>query len=170
GADQATWKRALDAFRSGKDRGPQQTSAPKRRGGQPMVEVIPHALKPFHVHAYRLAEDLICYVGGNATANEALWRYGEGEQLWLHVKGLPGSHVLVPTPQARVPQEALLDAARLAVSHSPAKEGTKIPVDYTQVRYVKKPPGTPPGYVTYTRERTLLVDPYNDQELKRRKL
>lgn len=173
GVDSSIWKKALEAFRSGKDRLESATAPPRKRGGGPVAidaGMIPIALKPFHIFAYRLAGDLICFVGGNAVANEALWRYGESEHLWLHVKGLPGSHVLIPSPQGQVTSPALVDAARLAVSHSAVKEGTKIPVDYVQVRYLKKPPGTAPGYVIYTRERSLLVDPFDEHELKRRRL
>ena len=171
GLDAVRWKDLVANVRSGRDRPAALLGAldalGKKKGAE---ELIPQALKGLNLNVYQLPHDLIAFVGGNAMANEALWRYGSDDQIWLHTKGVPGSHVLIAASQGQVPAESLLVAARLAASHSSVKEGTKIPVDYVQVRYLKKPPGTPPGYVTYTRERTLLVDPFPALELRRRKV
>ncbi|MEO7994899.1 MAG: NFACT RNA binding domain-containing protein, partial [bacterium] len=171
GLDVVAWKQLIGAVRQGKDLWSMQRARARGTTHAPPANdtFLPNALRGNNIHTYRLPHDLHCWVGGNATANEALWRYGENEQLWLHVRGLPGSHVLIPWPQGQIPSDALVEAARLAVSHSSVKEGTKIPVVFVQVRYLKKPPGTPPGMVTYTRERTLLVDGFNALELKRRR-
>ena len=58
-----------------------------------------------------------------------------------------------------VPEEDLLQAARLAACFSQAKDSANVPVDCAAVRYVKKPAGARPGMVTYTNARTLYVTP-----------
>jgi predicted ribosome quality control (RQC) complex YloA/Tae2 family protein len=70
---------------------------------------------------------------------------------------MPGSHVILRLEHRPVTQEALLDAARIAAWYSKSR-GVSVPVDYTFRRYVKKPGGTPPGYVTFTHNRTLLIN------------
>jgi len=163
------WKQVLTALRQGKSL-PAPPSAKGAAKSETKASIVPQGLQGISLQVYQLPDDTIAFVGGNAHANEVLWRYGEAEHLWLHAKGVPGSHVLIPLPAHQVTAEALLEAARLAVAHSSVKEGTKIPVDYTRIRYLKKPPGTAPGYVTYTRERSLLVDPFSPLELRRRRL
>jgi|GEM_PF-5849914 len=168
-ADPDRWKQVIASLRLGKPL-PAPPVAKGMKVVKEKVTLIPQALAGISLQVYKLPEDLIAFIGGNAHANETLWRYGEPEHLWLHAKGVPGSHVLICTPAHQIPPEAMVEAARLAVSHSSVKEGTKITVDYTKVRYLKKPPGTAPGYVTYTRERTILADPFSLLELKRRRL
>jgi predicted ribosome quality control (RQC) complex YloA/Tae2 family protein len=72
-----------------------------------------------------------------------------------------GAHVLVRGVQTldRLPPDVLREAARLAAAHSEAKHSSVVPVDYTFRRYVRKPRGSAPGFVTYTGEKTLDVKP-----------
>lgn len=69
----------------------------------------------------------------------------------------PGAHVIVKSDGREIPQSTLLEAARLAAAYSQARGTTKVPVDYTLQRYVKKVKGGPPGPVTYSQEKTLRV-------------
>jgi predicted ribosome quality control (RQC) complex YloA/Tae2 family protein len=81
------------------------------------------------------------------------------EDLWLHARGVPGSHVIVRTG-GRPPEPRLLErAARLAARHSTARDEATVLVDWTPRKHVRKIKGAPPGLVTYTHEQTLRVRP-----------
>ena len=78
--------------------------------------------------------------------------------MWLHTKDIPGAHVIVFAKGREIPDSTIVEAAQIAASNSKAKGQTKIPVDYTNVRYVKKPNGAKPGMVIFTNNKTVLVD------------
>ncbi len=106
-------------------------------------------------------------VGRNNTQNDELsCRLGRRSDIWLHTKSVHGSHVIISTCGEKPPERTLLQAASLAVYYSQAREGGKTPVDYTELRYVKKPAGALPGKVIYTEQRTLTAEA--DEELAQR--
>ncbi len=115
----------------------------------------PEAPRPFR--EYQGAGGRI-WVGKGAEENDALtFHHARPHHLWLHARGVPGAHVVIPLERGTaVPQELLLDAAHLAAHHSDAKGEAKAEVSYTQVKFVKKVKGAP-GAVTYTREKTFLL-------------
>ncbi len=99
-------------------------------------------------------------VGKNNLQNDELtFKVAKPKDLWLHVKAYPGSHTLVVTNGAAVPDTTLYEAAVLAAIHSKAKTSAKVEIDYTEIKFVKKPPGAKPGMVTYTNFQTVLVPP-----------
>ena len=101
-------------------------------------------------------------VGKNARDNDALtFRHAAKEDVWLHVQGHAGSHVIISNPQRReqIPHEVLMHAAGLAVTHSAAKHASYIPVLYTRVKYVRKPRKAAPGAVIPSHEKTVYADP-----------
>ena len=95
-------------------------------------------------------------VGKNALQNERLTLSARGEDIWLHAKDMPGSHVIIRAEGREVSDDTLLTAARLAAFYSKA-HGVAVPVDYTLRKFVKKPSGAPPGFVNYTRQKTLII-------------
>ena len=96
-------------------------------------------------------------IGKNNVQNDQLTRTAEPNDTWLHVKDMPGSHVIVC---ARNPSdETLLLAAQLAAWFSKGQRSSQVPVDYTLRKYVKKPAGAKPGFVIYTHQTTLFVTP-----------
>ncbi len=95
-------------------------------------------------------------VGKNSVQNERLLKWASGNDLWLHAKDMPGSHVIVRAEGRQISEEARLCAAKLAAFYSKGR-GKQVPVNYTLRRYVKKPGGTPEGFVTFTEERLLIV-------------
>jgi predicted ribosome quality control (RQC) complex YloA/Tae2 family protein len=100
------------------------------------------------------------WVGKTATANAKISStLANAQDIWLHVQGGPGSHVLIKAQNTgkSIPNEVLEAAAALAVWFSPFKPDGKAFVVYTLARYVKKIPGSWPGHVTYTHEKTLAV-------------
>ena len=95
-------------------------------------------------------------VGKNALQNERLTLSARGEDIWLHAKDMPGSHVIIHAEGREVSDDTLLTAARLAAFYSKAR-GVAVPVDYTLRKFVKKPSGAPAGFVNYTRQKTLII-------------
>lgn len=99
-------------------------------------------------------------VGKNNRQNDYLvTRLAREEDLWLHAKDVPGSHVIVRTQGQPVPETTLLEAAALAAYFSRSRQSSKVAVDYTLIKNVRKPRGARPGYVTYTGQRTVVVKP-----------
>lgn len=97
-------------------------------------------------------------VGKNNLQNDQLTlRTASKNDIWLHAKDIPGSHVII---RASNPDEAtLLEAAHLAAYYSKYRLSSQVPVDYVEVRHVKKPNGAKPGYVIYENQQTLFVTP-----------
>ncbi|WP_018921311.1 Rqc2 family fibronectin-binding protein [Salsuginibacillus kocurii] len=111
---------------------------------------------------YRSSTGDEIYVGKNNKQNEHLTnRYARSSDIWLHTKDIPGSHVVIRNAE---PEEAtLMEAANIAAYFSKAKASSSVPVDYTEIKHVKKPSGAKPGFVTYDQQKTLYVTP--DQSL-----
>lgn len=113
---------------------------------------------------FRSSSGLRISVGKNNTQNDRLTtkQAGRGD-IWLHTQKIHGSHVILWCEGEEVDTTSLSEAAVLAAYFSQAREGRKVPVDYTPVKYVKKPAGSKPGMVVYTTYQTAYVDP--DEEL-----
>ena len=96
-------------------------------------------------------------VGKNNLQNDKLTFSADPDEIWLHVKDMPGSHVIIVG--ANPGDETIRYAAKLAAAYSKGAHSSNVPVDYTRRRYVKKPSGAKPGFVIYTNQRTLYVTP-----------
>lgn len=108
---------------------------------------------------YPVAAGKRARVGRSARDNDALTlRFSKPDDLWLHVRGRAGSHVVVPLGRGEEPSsETLIDAAHLAAHFSEARGDESAEVTYTRRRYVVKPKGAAPGAVTLLREKTILL-------------
>jgi len=105
------------------------------------------------------------FVGRNNKQNDRLTtKLAEKSDIWLHTQNITGSHVIIQTNGTAPPNETILYAARLAAFYSKAKNSSQVPVDYTLVKYVKKPAGAKPGMVIFTNNKTLFVTPLNINE------
>ena len=102
---------------------------------------------------------LLC--GKNNLQNDQItFKMSEKRDWWFHVKNAPGSHVLLILDGREEPSEKdFTEAAALAAFHSSLASGEHVEVDYTEVRYLKKPAGAKPGFVTYTTYWTAYVKP-----------
>lgn len=119
--------------------------------------------KPYH---YISSDGIDIYVGKNNYQNDKLTlKSSRPDDLWLHTKNIHGSHVII-SHVGSIPDTTLLEAAQLAAYHSQARNSPSVSVDYTKRKYVKKPSGAKPGMVIYTNQRSLLVTPKNDLQLK----
>ena len=123
--------------------------------------------RPSKPREFRSTAGLRILVGRNNRQNDRLTaKDAEKWDIWLHTQRIHGSHVILCTGGAQPDEQSLLEAASLAAYFSQAQDGTKVPVDFTQVKYVKKPAGSPPGFVNYTNYKTILADP--SEELVKR--
>lgn len=101
-------------------------------------------------------------VGKNNKQNDHLTlKYAHSNDLWFHVKDIHGSHVVLKTNGEEIPQETINKCASLCAYYSKAKNSSNVSVDYTFIRYVKKPSGSKPGMVIYTNFQTVNVQPSN---------
>ena len=106
-------------------------------------------------------------VGKNNSQNDRLTcKLAGKDDIWFHTQKIHGSHVILWTEGRQPDLQSLNEAAALAAWFSQARDSSKVPVDYTPVRYVKKPGGARPGMVVYTTYETAQVPP--DGELARR--
>ncbi|MFL5376378.1 MAG: NFACT RNA binding domain-containing protein [Myxococcales bacterium] len=96
-------------------------------------------------------------VGRSARDNDELLRSARGNDLWLHARGVQGSHVIVPEPGEAPDQRTLRDAALLAAHFSGARGSDGAEVAWTRRKHVRKTKGAAPGAVTFTQDRTFRV-------------
>jgi predicted ribosome quality control (RQC) complex YloA/Tae2 family protein len=105
-------------------------------------------------------DGLLILVGKNSRQNhEVTFRRAAPNDLWLHVRGAPGAHVIVKAGGREVPEATLRQAAQLAAYYSQARGSTHVDVAYTERRYVRPIKGAGPGLVTYAQEKTIRVAP-----------
>ncbi len=109
---------------------------------------------------YKTEEGFRVLVGKNNTQNDFITtKLASKNDMWFHVKNIPGSHVVVFCDGEPLSEQSLLFAAKLAAKNSNAAESSNVPVDYTPIKFVKKPSGAKPGMVIYTTNKTLFVTP-----------
>lgn len=109
---------------------------------------------------FRSTGGLRISVGKNNAQNDRLTSKlaGKGD-IWLHTQKIHGSHVILWTEGSRPDDRSLTEAAMLAAWFSQGREGQNVPVDYTPVKFVKKPAGAKPGMVIYHTYETAYVTP-----------
>ena len=116
---------------------------------------------------FRSTAGLRISVGKNNMQNDLLTcKQAFKSDIWFHTQKIHGSHVILWTGEAQPDLQSLNEAACLAAWFSQGRESGKVPVDYTPVKYVKKPAGARPGMVVYTTYETAWVTP--DESLVKR--
>lgn len=109
-------------------------------------------------------------VGKNNKQNDFLTlRIADPEDIWMHTKNIPGSHVIIKCAGKEVPDDTLYEAAMLAAFYSKGRMSSKVPVDYTMKKHVKKPSGSKPGMVIYETNNTIYVTPTEELTVKLKK-
>lgn len=112
---------------------------------------------PYH---YLSSDGFDIYVGKNNYQNEELtFKFAQGNDIWMHAKKTPGSHVIIQTNGREVPDRTYEEAGSLAVYYSKAKTAPKAEVDYIERKFVKKPAGAKPGFVIYHTNYSLVASP-----------
>ena len=101
-------------------------------------------------------------IGKNNSQNDRLtFKIAAPTDIWLHTKEITGSHVIIRCNGLEPSEETLLYAAKLAVKFSKAAGSSKVPVDYTLCKFVKKPSGAKPGFVIFTNQHTIYINDEN---------
>lgn len=101
-------------------------------------------------------------LGKNNKQNDYLIsKVARQDDIWVHTRDIPGSHVLIKVPDTtqEVPEQTIHDAVLLAAYYSQARGSSMVPVAFTKRRYLKKPSGAKPGFVIYSHEKILYVNP-----------
>ena len=100
------------------------------------------------------------YVGKNNKQNDYLTiKFASKDDIWLHTKDIPGSHVIIKNKGEEIPPSTIKEAALLAAYYSKGNLSSNVPVDYTERKNVKKPKGAKLGMVTYENNNTIYVTP-----------
>jgi len=109
---------------------------------------------------FETKDNFTILVGRNNMQNDKLTlKTARKTDIWFHVKDCPGSHTVILTNGKKPSFETLIFAAKIAAHYSKAKNSSQVPVDYTQIKNVKKPNGAKPGMVIYENYKTLFVQP-----------
>ena len=114
--------------------------------------------------AYQSEDGFLILVGRNNRQNDQLTlKQASKQDIWFHTQNIPGSHVILVTDGKEPSQTAIMQAGMLSAYHSKARDSAQVPVDFTKVKFVKKPNGAKPGMVIFTNQQTLYLKP--DKEL-----
>jgi len=116
--------------------------------------------KPYRIYRATCGWDIL--IGkSNKDNDELTFHIASKEDYWFHAWQAAGSHTVLrlPDKSSKPDKQTLLEAASLAAYHSKARNSSKVPVAYTQVKYVRKPRKFPPGKVLVEREKQLMVKP-----------
>ncbi|CEH35452.1 Rqc2 family fibronectin-binding protein [Romboutsia lituseburensis] len=111
-------------------------------------------------HEFLSSDGFKILVGKNNKQNDHLTlKVADNNDIWLHTKNIPGSHVIIKCEGKEVSDETLFEGAMLAAYFSKSKMSAQVPVDYTKKKNIKKPNGAKPGMVIYETNNTIYVTP-----------
>ena len=131
-----------------------RTGYMKKITSRKQLRALPRS-KPYR---YLSGDGIEIVVGKNAAQNDRLTLGAGPEEMWLHAKDMPGSHVIIRA-EGEIPDATLKQAAVLAAWYSKGQRSSSVPIDYTRRKYVRKPSGAAPGKVIYTHHKTAYITP-----------
>ena len=109
---------------------------------------------------YISTDGFVILSGRNNIQNDRLTlKDSQKNDVWFHSHQIPGSHVVIVSQGRTIPNKTLEEAAIIAAYNSKARESSKVAVDYTEIKNIKKPNGARPGMVVYDTYNTVYVDP-----------
>ena len=121
-------------------------------------------------HEFLSTDGFTILVGKNNKQNDHLTlKVASSDDIWMHTKNIPGSHVIIKTEGKDIPDNTLLEGAMLAAFFSKSKMSSQVPVDYTLKKNIKKPNGAKPGMVIYETNNTIYVTPTEELVAKLKK-
>jgi len=124
-----------------------------------------------NVDRYLTENGIELVVGKNNLQNDYVThKLGKRHEWWFHAKEMPGSHVLVRSSAERLEELEIRAAANLAAYFSKGKDSSSVAIDYTQIKHLKKVPGTALGFVTYDTCKTIYIDPAEEGVMKLTKI
>ncbi len=117
--------------------------------------------KDIKLKKLKVDENWEIIIGRTSKENDLLTtRFAKPHDWWFHTRIFRGTHVILRNlAKKELPENLKIICSRLAAYFSKAKKSSNVPVDYTQIRFVRKPKGSPAGYVVYKNQKTLFVDP-----------
>src|SRR6266516_671922 len=146
--------KAVAASVSGTRKQSRKGKSGKQQKGKP---VPPGGGVPLHIQSH---DGFTILIGKNSRQNEEVtFHQASANDIWLHVRGVPGAHVIVKAEGRDIPRSTLEQAASLAAYYSQARGSTSVAVDYTLQRHVRHMKGGGPGMVLYEREKTIHAAP-----------
>lgn len=117
-----------------------------------------HRPKKLHIETYMTKDQIPIYVGKNNLQNDYLtFKMASKNDMWFHVKDMPGSHVVVHSQN--LDEYTIRLASQIAAYFSKGKHSSSVPVNYTLVKTLKKPQGGKPGQVILSHYSTIYIDP-----------
>lgn len=118
---------------------------------------------------FRYSDDWYIYIGRKAKENDLITtKLGKPQDWWFHSRIYRGAHVLLRNLKKQNITNELIDiCCSLAAWYSQAKFSVNVPVDYTQIRYVRKPKGSAAGFVTYTNYKSVFANPKDLRQIKK---
>lgn len=120
-----------------------------------------HPTRPLHYNV----DGFDIYVGKNNIQNDFVtFKLANAHDVWLHTQKIHSSHAVIIKQKGDIPDDVILKTAEIVAHYSQASAGSKIAVDYCQKKFVKKPNGSPLGFVVYTDFNTILVNPNQHKE------
>lgn len=131
----------------------------KGKGGKPVKGKpgAPGGGVPLHVQS---RDGFTVLIGKNSRQNEEVtFHQATANDVWLHARGVPGSHVIIKAAGRDIPSSTIEQAASFAAYYSQSRGTTTAPVDYTLQKHVRHMKGGGPGMVIYEREKTIYVQP-----------
>lgn len=129
----------------------------KMKSGRKASNRRPEISEPLR---FKSSDGFNILVGKNNKQNDYLTlKFAQSNDIWLHTKNIPGSHVIIKRDGQDIPAKTLEEAAVLAAWHSKARLSSNVSIDYTAVKSVSKPSGARPGMVVYVNHKTAVVSP-----------
>lgn len=126
--------------------------------------------KPLPPMEFKTTDGFTVLVGRNNIQNDRLsMKQANNHDMFLHIQKQPGSHVIIVSDHREISDKAIEEAAVIAAYYSSARQSSRVPIDYTYVKNLKKPNGAKPGYVIYHVYYTITVKPDGEFVEKLRK-
>ena len=124
-----------------------------------------------NVDRYMTENNIELVVGKNNLQNDYVThKLAKRHEWWFHAKEMPGSHILVRSSADQLEELEIRAAANLAAYFSKGRESSSVAIDYTQVKNLKKVPGSALGFVTYDIYKTIYIDPAEEDVMKLTKI
>lgn len=129
-------------------------------GKKNQKEKIKKKKNNFDFIKYKTSDNFAVLVGKNNIQNDYLsLKKAKSEDMWLHTKEIPGSHVIIVADGREISDRAIEEASVIAAYHSKARQSYQVPVNYTFAKELKKPVGARPGKVIYHKYYTITANP-----------
>ncbi len=116
-----------------------------------------------------LIDGVTVKIGKNNTANDELVKNARGKDVWMHAKNYHSSHGIIEVREKPITEKIIKITAEIIGYYSGGRKGNKIEIDYTEKKNVKKPPKSKVGFVIYSENKSIIIDPEKHEEFLKSK-